>query len=74
MRAEAPAEGQHGAPPDDPSLADMLGFETAASGRSLRGIIELGFALGLGVLIDTFYVRTILVPSFVAILGRRSAG
>ena len=55
-----------------PIVADTFGISTG--GRiGLRGIIELGFALGLGVLIDTFYVRTILVPSFVALVGKRNA-
>lgn len=52
-----------------PQFAAMLGLNPG-SGTSIRGIVELGFALGLGVLIDTFYVRTILVPSFVTLLGR----
>ncbi len=55
-----------------PQVAAMLGFQSG-SGTSIRGIVELGFALGLGVLIDTFYVRTILVPSFVTLLGRPPA-
>lgn len=55
-----------------PTIASWFGYFNESGGTSLRGITELGFALGLGVLIDTFYVRAILVPSFVATLGRFS--
>ncbi|MCA9129832.1 MAG: MMPL family transporter [Planctomycetales bacterium] len=37
----------------------------------LRGITELGFALAFGVLLDTFAVRSILVPSFVVVWQNR---
>lgn len=56
-----------------PAVADFFGLGNRGDHTSLRGIVELGFALGLGVLIDTFYVRTILVPSFVAAMGKRGS-
>ena len=54
-----------------PAIATVLGWNLPGNDVALRGIVELGFALALGVLIDTFYVRSILVPSFVAAMNQR---
>jgi uncharacterized membrane protein YdfJ with MMPL/SSD domain len=36
----------------------------------LRDLFQLGFAVAVGILIDTFVVRTLIVPSVVLVLGR----
>ena len=36
----------------------------------LRDLFQVGFAVALGVLLDTFIVRSVMVPSIVTLLGR----
>jgi RND superfamily putative drug exporter len=37
---------------------------------SLQVVFEMGAAIAIGIIIDTFLVRALLVPSLAAILGR----
>lgn len=55
------------------TLFPAMGSHLAASSGALRGIVELGFALALGVSLDTFVVRPILLPAFLAIMCRWQA-
>jgi RND superfamily putative drug exporter len=42
----------------------------SAGTQNVRTIVDVGVGLALGVLMDTFGVRTLLVPSAVILIGR----
>lgn len=46
--------------------ASMFGLTTS----SIAGVVQIGFVIGVGLLLDTFLVRTVTVPAIAVLLGK----
>jgi RND superfamily putative drug exporter len=49
----------------------FAGSMFAMMSGSVTTLVQLGFTVGVGLLLDTFVVRTMVVPAFAALVGRR---
>jgi len=70
-----PREGVHRAVAATGSIITSAGIILAGTFAAMttgeiKGLSQIGFAVSVGVLIDTFVVRTMLVPALTALLGR----
>ena len=52
----------------------MAGTFSSLMTGTLRGMVQMGFALTFGVLLDTFVIRPILVPAYLVLLHRGRFG
>ena len=54
----------------DPAGRAVLEYEAGAHLCHSGGVVQGGFVIGAGILLDTFLVRTVLVPSIATLMGR----
>jgi len=50
----------------------LAGTFAALMAAALAGLVQMGFATTVGILIDTFLVRSLLVPALAVVLGRHN--